>query len=120
MGEFSAADRELLDATDEVEIETRSGKKLPIWIVVDGEHVYVRSVRGFEGRWYQALLGGTEARLHLGSTAWTIRGEQVTDTTQIERVSDALRRKYHERWAMPTEAMLRQEVLPATLRIFPT
>src|SRR4051794_2990035 len=76
---FSQADRDLLQRTDEVGIETRAGRQLPIWVVVVGDDVYIRSVRGIEGRWYQALLGGTDARLHAGDRAWSIKSEQVSD-----------------------------------------
>jgi hypothetical protein len=119
MPEFTATDRETLHQTDEVLIETRVGKRLPIWVVVVGEHAYIRSVRGIEGRWYQALLGGTEARLHAGATNWTIRAEQVSDQHEIDRVSDALKAKYESRWGQPTAAMLRPEVLHTTMRIGP-
>ena len=120
MPQFSSDDRDLIHRTDEVGIETRAGKQLPIWVVVVGAQVYIRSVRGIEGRWYQALLGGTEARLHAGSTAWTIDAEQVSDPVVIEQVSDALKQKYEKRWPAPTAAMLRPEVLPTTMRVVPT
>ena len=119
MPEFSPSERELLDKTDEVGIETRAGRQLPIWVVVVGDTAYIRSVRGIEGRWYQALLGGTEARLHAGSAVWTIASEQVTDADEIERVSDAFKTKYEQRWPQPTAAMLRPSVLPTTMRISP-
>ena len=119
MSDFTPAHRELLQQTDEVHIETRIGKRLPIWVVADGDPVYIRSVRGIEGRWYQALLGGTEARLHAADTVWSIRAEQVSDQHEVARVSDALKRKYESRWPAPTAAMLRPSVLPTTLRICP-
>ncbi len=119
MAEFSAADRELLHRMDEVGMETRAGRQLPIWIVVVGDDVYVRSVRGIEGKWYQALLGGTTARLHAGDTVWGITSEQVSDAAEIEQVSRAFRSKYEKRWPQPTAAMLRPAVLPTTLRIWP-
>jgi hypothetical protein len=118
MPDFNEQDRQLLAETDEVRIETRKGgKRLRIWIVVVGDGVYVRSVRGVEGRWYQALLGGTEGWLHLGKTVWNVKGEQVSDAAEIQAVSDALRTKYYEKWPQPTEAMLRPAVLPTTLRL---
>ena len=119
MGDFTTADRELLHKTEEVGIEIRAGRQLPIWIVVDGDNVYVRSVRGIEGRWYQAMLGGTRAKLYVGQTEWTIKSEQVADPEEIERVNQAIRRKYEQRWPQPTAAMLRPAVVPTTLRIAP-
>jgi hypothetical protein len=53
MAQFSADELEELARADEVEIETRraagGSRRTIIWIVVDGGHVYVRSVRGPAG-----------------------------------------------------------------------
>jgi hypothetical protein len=117
MGHFTAADKRLLADTDEVGVEFKPGRKIPIWIVVDADQVYVRSVRGPEGRWYQALAGGQPVQLYAGDTAWSIKAEHVTDAAEIQRVSDALSEKYQQRWPGPTAAMLREPVLPTTLRV---
>ena len=123
MAQFSAEDLRFLAETDEVDIETprASGRsrRTIIWIVVDSQHVYVRSVRGPAGRWYQAVARGSEARLHAGPRTWTIRTAPVADQAEVARVSDAIRRKYQDRWPGPTAAMLRPDVLPTTLRVEP-
>ncbi len=49
----------LLDTTNEVHVRTRSGDRTIdtiIWIVVADNVVYVRSVQGEDGRWYQRAL----------------------------------------------------------------
>ncbi len=123
MAQFSAEDLRVLAETDEVEIETPraqgSSRRTIIWIVVDGERVYIRSVRGPAGRWYQAVGGGGEARLHAAPRVWTIRTVPVTAQADVARVSDAIRRKYQDRSPGPTAAMLRPDVLPTTLRVEP-
>ena len=116
---FTAEDLRLLDSTAEVEIRVGGRPALPIWIVVDGERVYIRSVRGLAGRWYQNVVSGAEARLAADRRVWTIRTQQVTDQAEIARVSQAIERKYQSRWPGPTAAMLRPEVLPTTLRVEP-
>jgi hypothetical protein len=119
MGQFSADDKRLLADSDEVGVEFRPGRKIPIWIVVDNDQVYVRSVRGPEGRWYQALAGGQDVQLHAGASMWSIRAEHATDPAEVQRVSDALSQKYQQRWPGPTAAMLREQVLETTLRVEP-
>jgi hypothetical protein len=79
----------------------------------------VRSVRGPDGKWYQALAAGRPFTLHGGASEWSIVGEHVSDQAEIDRVSEAFNRKYQARWPGPTAAMLRAEVLPTTLRIAP-
>jgi len=55
----------LLDRSNEVDIETRSPKgtvhAVPIWVVVDGDDVFIRTYRGPKSRWYRELLAGPGA-----------------------------------------------------------
>jgi len=119
MADFTAQERQQLDKADEVQVGFRPEQRIPIWIVVDGDNVYVRSVKGPDGKWYQALAAGRPFWLHAGSSEWSIAGEHVTDSADIDRVSEAFRRKYLKRWRASTEAMLRPETLPTTMRIAP-
>ena len=61
----------LLDETEEVYIETRRDADSPehrtiIWVVVVGGEVFVRSVRGPKGRWYQRDLRQPRRRVARG------------------------------------------------------
>ena len=109
-------------AAEEVEIETRrrtgESRRTTIWIVVDGGRVYVRSVRGPDGKWYQRLRADPEGALHVAGTRTPVRAVPVGDAAEIERVSEALRRKY-ARHPGPLASMLRPETLPTTLRLEP-
>jgi len=119
MADFTADERRLLDGTDEVQVGFRPAQRIPIWIAVVGDDVYVRSVKGANGKWYQALAAGRAFWLHTGASEWSIVGEHVTDAAEIERVSEAFTRKYDKRWHASTVAMLRPETLPTTMRIAP-
>src|SRR5919204_6082957 len=95
---FQAGFVDRADATGEVEIETRrrSGEtaRTVIWAVVDGGQVYVRSVRAEEGTWYRRIRANPAGVLHVGGAAAAVRAVPVVDPAEIERVSEALRRKY--------------------------
>jgi hypothetical protein len=122
---FSSEDLQTLATTFEVDIEpTRKdgtlGRRKIIWIVVDGDQAYIRSVRGAAGAWYKAGRTSGAANLHTGSTSWPVTLTLVTDPAELTRVSDALRQKYERRWKQSTAAMLRDEVIPATFRVTPT
>ena len=113
-----------LDRTYEIDIETSRGEGAPvhrvtIWIVVDGDNVYVRSVRGPAGRWYRELSANPKGAIHVGGRRIPIEAEPATDAESISRVSDALRRKYEQRWPGPLAGMLREQVLPTTMRVKP-
>ena len=113
-----------LDRADEVDIETSRGEGAPvhrvtIWIVVDGDNAYVRSVRGPAGRWYRELSANPKGAIHVGGQRIPIEAEPVTDPESISRVTDALKRKYEQRWPGPLAGMLREEVLPTTMHLKP-
>jgi hypothetical protein len=121
MAEFSAEDLDRIARTDEVQIETsRDGgetRRTTIWIMVADGNVYVRSVRGPDGQWYRSISRSGRGRLIVDGTSWAISVQPVGDAAEIERVSEAIRRKYEARWAGPTAAMLRPGVLGTTLRV---
>jgi hypothetical protein len=108
--------------TQEVEIETSRGGHAPvhrtvIWIVVDGDDVYVRSVRGPAGRWYRELTANPHGAVHAGGRRVAVDAQLAADESTIARVSALLRQKYERSWPGPTARMVRAEVLPTTLRL---
>ena len=119
---FEAGFVDKADAAQLVEIETRrrSGEatRTVIWAVVDSGRVYVRSVRAEDGAWYRRVRANPAGVLHVGGAAAAVRAVPVDDPAEIERVSDALRRKY-ARSASSLDRMLRPETLPTTLRLEP-
>ena len=121
---FSDEIRTLLEQVDEVRIEPRSadGRRVgpvTIWVVVVDGDVYVRSYRGPNGRWYQALLRHPTGVLHVDSRDVPFRAKRVEDQAEIASVSEAYRRKYEGTWPKETAEMLRNEVLSTTLRLEP-
>lgn len=111
-----------LAESDEVDIETRRDKKSPvhrttIWIVPVKDGVYVRSVNGRRGRWYQEALANPQVTIHVGRRKVAARAEQEKNSSVIRAVSAGYREKYGERWPDETAPMLRRSVLPTTLRL---
>ena len=121
---FDTATLGLLDETEEVYIETRRGEDAPehrtiIWVVVTGGEVFVRSVRGAEGRWYREISSNPEGALHVEETRIPVRAAPANEESTVVAVSDAIRSKYEETSPEPTRWMLRPEVLPTTLKLSP-
>jgi hypothetical protein len=112
-----------IDTAEEVRIETSlasgGSRQTIIWIVVDGGRVYVRSVRGPSGKWYLRLRARPEGAVHVAGTRAPVRAVSVVDPAEIERVSEALRRKYASHGSSLAN-MLRPETLPTTLRLEPS
>jgi hypothetical protein len=103
----------------EVVIETRRGVRVTgtvIWVVVGDDDVYVRSVRGESGRWYQRAVADPEVALRVGDDRFEFRAMPANDPDSIESASEALRRKYRGR---SLENMLLPETLRTTMRLEP-
>lgn len=118
---FSRQELELLDRTGEVEIETRRGDRsyrTVIWVVVDDGEVFVRSVRGELGQWYQRARDNPEVTLHADSESIEARAVPAQDEESVSRVDEALGAKY--RPGRSLDSMLREEVLDTTMRLEPT
>jgi hypothetical protein len=121
---FDADTLALLDSVREVEIETAAldgagSHRTVIWIVVDGDQAFVRSVRGSAGRWYREILRRPAATLHVTGQAITVTAVPAADPQSIERTSEAFRLKYGRRSRASTESMLQPHTLHTTLRLEP-
>ena len=121
---FDAETLRLLDETKEVRIETRRDGDSPehrtiIWIVVVEGEVFVRSVRGAKGRWYREISSNPEGALHVHNDRLTVRAAPATDEATVDAVSAAFRSKYQQSSPASTEAMVRPESLPTTLKLSP-
>ena len=118
-GAFDDAALALLRETKEVRIRTSrsKGAGVIIWVVVADDAVFVRSVQGPAGKWYQTVAADGRARLALDAHEWPVRAAAVTDQATIGSVSQAFLSKYAT--SPYAQAMVRAEVLPTTLRLEP-
>ena len=121
---FDAETLRLLDETREVRIETRRDGDSPehrtiIWVVVVEGEVFVRSVRGQRGRWYREILSNPEGALHVADYRIPVQAAPATEGATVDAVSAAFRSKYQQSSPASTEAMVRPETLPTTLKLSP-
>jgi hypothetical protein len=90
-----------------------------IWAVVVEDEVFVRSVRGGTGRWYQRISAHPEGALLVKDTRIPVRAAPATDAVTVAAVSEAFRSKYEDAWPGPTAGIVRSEVLSTTLMLSP-
>lgn len=110
----------LLDETLEVRIETHSDDgplKTTIWVVVADGEVYVRSLNGEKGLWYQRTISNPFVAIHVNSERLEFRAVHVKDPDLIATVSEALRAKYPPGGSL--DRMTREEVLDTTFHLEP-
>jgi len=106
----------------EVEIETLkpdgSPRRTVIWVMVDGEDVFVRSWRGDRGYWFQsATEPDAQVALIIAGQRVPVTVHEATDERSVARCSRQLELKYADSDSLP--GMLRPSVLGTTLRLEP-
>jgi hypothetical protein len=118
---FASDDLALLADTEEIEIETARPDGPPhrtiIWIMVDGDDVFVRSVNGTGARWYREATANPSVTIHAGDHVLQARTIAAPDADSVARVNDALVRKYTGITGL-TE-MLVPDTFETTLRVEP-
>jgi hypothetical protein len=117
---LDVADLDQIGVAREVLVETRRGQRTYrtiIWVVVDAGEVFVRSVRGESGRWYQRALADPEVALLVDGKRFGFLARTANDPDSIRRTSEALRLKYAP--GCSYDSMVRPEVLDTTLRLDP-
>jgi len=114
---FDAAALARLAAEREVSVRTarHPGRAVVIWVVVVGETVFARSVRGRRGQWLRDLLAEDAATLEWQGGSHAVRAVPVTDAAAIAAVSQAYLAKYAD--SPYAAAMVRADVLDTTLRL---
>ena len=121
---FEPGELAWLDATEEVEIETATPGGSPhrtiIWVVVDGDEAFIRSVNGPTARWYREAVANPAVTIHSRRASRPTPcplAPRPPPTPLDRRTSDALRRKYARDPALGT--MLKPEIFETTLRLAP-
>jgi hypothetical protein len=119
---FSGEDLEAIDAAEEVRIETvapgGAAHETIIWIMVDGGEVFVRSVNGEKGRWYQEAKANPAVAIHVDGRRLPATAIPADDPDSIDRVSAALNTKYSG-FGGDLESMLQPHNFATTLRLEP-
>jgi hypothetical protein len=118
---FDRETLELLDATPEIRIAT-SPRGDPvhstiIWVVVDGEDVFVRSWRGATARWYREAHANPEVAIVAGDRRIEATAVPATDPESIGRCSERFLAKY--RASKSALSVVAEEILDTTLRLDP-
>jgi hypothetical protein len=119
---FAPDELALLADSEEIEIETAAPDGPPhrtiIWVVVDGDDAFIRSVNGAEARWFREAIADPSVTIHVGGRALPARVEPAADPDSVRRMSDQLARKYATHGAS-MRSMLQPDIFDTTLRVVP-
>ncbi|MEU6146882.1 DUF2255 family protein [Streptomyces sp. NPDC047081] len=90
---------------------------VPIWVVRDGDDLYVRSFRGDSGAWYRAARASHEGRIRSGGVAKEVTLTEVADPGVNDRIDAAYRAKYGRYGASYIDPMVAAR--ETTLKLLP-
>ena len=91
---------------------------IPVWVVRDGDALYVRSYKGERGSWYRAAVARA-GRISAGGVEAEVTFAPEADPAANDRIDAAYRTKYRRFGASYVEPMIAPAARAATLKILP-
>ncbi|MFD5315221.1 DUF2255 family protein [Streptomyces sp. NPDC127098] len=92
---------------------------IPIWVVRDGDNLYVRSYRGPQGAWFRTVQGSHEGHISAGGVDRDVTLVDESDPALNERIDAAYRAKYRRYSAAYVDPMVSAPARDSTLRLVP-
>lgn len=90
-----------------------------IWVVRDGDDLYVRAYRGREGAWYRDATDRHQGRISSGGVTKDVMLAEADDVALAERLDAAYRSKYGHYSATYVDPMVADGARNATLKLVP-
>ena len=125
MSEWTSDELSKIETADELKIESVRGdgtlrKPVTIWVVRDGEHLYVRSINGRNGGWFRGTQTRHEGRIRAGGIAKDVSFVSISPSDEAaEKIDAAYRAKYRRYPASIVNTVLSAEARAATLELVP-
>ncbi|AKJ09237.1 hypothetical protein ABB07_04140 [Streptomyces incarnatus] len=99
MTSWTSDELDRIGAADELEMAPlrRDGTlrgPVPIWVVRDGDDLYVRSYRGTDGAWWRTARATHAGHIRSGGVDKDVTFTEVTDEDTNDRIDTLYRTKY--------------------------
>lgn len=123
MPAWASNELETIGAAEELDlasVRTDGTLRRPVtmWVVRDGDDVYVRSVNGRGSSWFRGVQDRHEAQIRAGGVAKNVRLVETTDAN--DAVDAAYEAKYGDRYPTIVPSIVAPEARAATLKVVPT
>lgn len=124
MGEWDDRNLVIVNDGDEVEISARREDgslrdAVVIWSVRLGRHLYVRSARGPEGRWYRNLMATGRGRVAARGICQDVIAESVDPTSPLQASIDGEYERKYGRFGSIVDSVTGPSAAYVTLRLTP-
>ena len=123
MSEWTSEDLTRIGNAEEVQVTSRRGdgtlrKPVTIWVVRDGDSLYVRSVKGPTGAWFRGTQERHEGRIRGGGADQDITFVDA-DHDIGDKVDAAYRAKYRRYAGSILNSVLTPQARSTTIKLVP-
>ena len=110
-------------SAEELEIVSMRGDgtlraPVTIWVVRDGDDLYVRAVKGRSGPWYRGTQSRHAGRIRAGGVEKDVSFVEA-DGSNNDRIDAEYRRKYHRYAANIVNSVMTPQAREATIKLVP-
>ncbi|WBB59603.1 DUF2255 family protein [Streptomyces sp. WMMC500] len=122
MADWNSADLKKIAAAEELDLSSERANgtlrdPVTMWVVRSGDRLYVRSVKGVDGPWYQGTRTRRQGRVTAGGVRTDVTFHDA-DPDEYADVDAAYRQKYG-RYPSIVEHVLTDAARASTLRLEP-
>jgi hypothetical protein len=112
-----------ITAPQEIQVATRRTdgtlrRPRTIWIVADGDRVFIRSTNGRGADWFRGAIATGTGQIIARGTSYPVTFTEVTDDADLTRVDAGYRRKYGQ-YASIVDHLEGPDPRAATLEVHP-
>ncbi|HEX9036142.1 MAG TPA: DUF2255 family protein [Ktedonobacterales bacterium] len=124
MSQWTGDELERIAAAEEMELATARGdgtlrNPVTIWVVRQGDDLYVRAWRGRDSPWFRGVQDRHEGQVDAGGVTKHVAFVEVDDEPVNAAIDAAYRAKYHHYAASIVEPMVAPLARAATIRLDP-
>ena len=111
-------------AADELQIVSEGNdgtlrKPVTIWVVRNGDHLYVRSAYGSTSKWFRGTQERHRGHIQAGGVDKDVTFAEEADSDINDEIDAAYRKKYHHYPAQYVKPMVSSEVRTTTIKLVP-
>jgi hypothetical protein len=122
MAEWTDEELKAFEDSDELRIATRRGdgslrKPVIVWMVRDGDDVYVRSVNGRDASWFRGTQSRRQGHIRVSGVERDVTLIEVAD--RDSEIDAAYEEKYARRYASIVPSIVTPKARAATLKLVP-
>ncbi|MQY05918.1 DUF2255 family protein [Actinomadura macrotermitis] len=121
---WNSNDLAAIEAAEELEVAPQRDdgtlrRPTPIWVVRDGDDLYVRSYRGPDGAWFRAARASGRGRISSGGVETDVSFVAAPDPELNDRIDAAYRIKYGHHSSTYVDPMVADPARRTTTKLQP-